>query len=129
MAYGPLDQVIDYNKQFTTYIFATATNTIYDFGAVGYLANAVLNVPANGQVQLFGYDALGNVITVNIAGVSVVLNGTGSAFMLRDPTDGTKAYITYNLPNTQNAVYTFRALFSKSGGAQMSVVWTNQTSN
>ena len=126
--YGPVDEVSDDGKQFAIYDITTGLSANHDFGAAGYAANAVLNIAAQGQVQVFGYDANGNTIAVTVAGVSVTLDGTGSAFMKRHPTDVTKAYFTYNLPNAQNKTYTFKAVFSKGSGTdQVTLTWQHQT--
>ena len=124
--YGPLDEVTDHGKQFTTYDFTTGTNVLYNFVTAGYTLGDVLNDPTQGQVQLYGYDQSGNTITVKVGGVDTPLDGT--AFMILDTVTNTDAYFVYNLPDEQNQVYTFKAVFSLNGADQMSVVWNNQTS-
>lgn len=126
--YGPLDQVTDHGISFTTYDFPSASNVIWNFGTAGYAADAILNIAAQGKVQIFGYDSSGATLTVTIAGVAVPLDGTGSAFALRDHLDATKCYFQYNLPNAQNQVYTFKAVFSFANLASYQVyLWQNTT--
>ena len=126
--YGPYDEVSDDGKQFSVYDLTTGLSANYDFSVPGYAANAVLSTAAWGQVQLFGTDQNGATITVLIGGVSVALDGTGSAFMKRHPTVVTKAYLTFNLPNAANMTYTFKAVFSKGSGTdQVSLTWQHQT--
>ena len=127
MQAGPLDQITDYDKQFSIYDLTSGTNIIYDFGAAGYGANDLLDDDSQGQVQLFGVDQYGATISVLIGGVSTPLDGTGLAFLRLDPNDDTKAYITYNLPNVKNNVYYFQAVFIKDGIQLQTVIWTNQT--
>lgn len=128
--YGPLDEVTDHGITFTKFDFTTGTYLPYDFGAAGYAADAALSTPANGQVQIFGVDSTGATISVTIAGVSVPLNGTGSAFAKRDHLVVTNCYFKYNLPNVKNQTYFFTAIFSIGtvGASQQTVSWTNNTS-
>ena len=114
--YGPSDE-FNYVREFV--VTAVDVETTYDFGAAGYAANAILNVAANGQVQIFGStDPLfaSNNMTVTIGGVSTLLDGTALAFMYRHATVVTKAYFVCNLPATA-AVYYLKFVFSKTTNA------------
>lgn len=128
--YGPVDQVVDHGISFTVYNFTTGDYDIYDFGAAGYAADAILNTAADGQVQIFGAttpDFL-DAITVKVGGSNVVLDGTGSAFAKRDHLVVTNCYFKYNLPDTQNRTYFFKAVFSfGSGASQQTFSWQNST--
>lgn len=128
--YGPQDEVVDHGIEFTTYDFTTALPVVYDFGAAGYAADAALNIAAQGQVQIFGSTSsdFSDAITVKIGGSSVVLDGTGSAFAKRDHLVVTDCYFKYNLPNTQNINYFFKAVFSfPSEASQQTFSWQNGT--
>lgn len=109
--YGPSDE-FNYVREFVT--TAVDVDTTYDFGAAGYAANAILNIAAQGQVQVFGStdpNFATNNVTVTIGGVSTLLDGTALAFMSRHATVVTKAYFVCNLPAAAG-VYYLKFVFS-----------------
>lgn len=126
--FRPGDEVNDI-IEFPIFDVATETWNKFDFEDAGYAADEDLDDDALGQVTIYGSTApdFSDDIEVQVGGSAVDLDGT--VFAKRHPTNGRKAYFSYNLPETVGTYY-FKAVFEKEDeDDQKSIPWQHTVSN
>lgn len=128
-AFAPGDEVIDDRKTFSLWDTVTNTTVDFDFNAAGYAADDPLSDLAKGEVKIYGSTDLnfGSYITVDIAGVPTALSGVA---MYRDASTNTGAYFTYNIPETPNTIFYFKAILRKTSEAsRKTIYWQHNTTS
>lgn len=123
--YRPGDEINDI-IEFPIFNVTTGANAMADFSA--YAADADLDTIADGEVLVFGSTdpaLTGSYITVDVAGVATVLDGTG-VYAKRHPTNDKKAYFTYNAPATPDTYY-FKYVYSLTDGDDQKSIFLQHT--
>lgn len=123
------DEVNDDRKTFTLWNTVTNLDTVYDFNAAGYAGGDPLSNLTKGEVKLYGSidPNFGSFITIGIAGTPTVASGI---VMARDVATNTGAFLTYNIPDTPNATFYFKAILRKTSEAsRRTIYWIHNTTS